>query len=74
MIWVIPAAVFAVLAVPVVLAVRRCVAEAAALGRSLSALSELVPAARELQADVAQLRAGIPLVRDRPRPGLPAGS
>lgn len=68
MIWVVPGVVAVVLALPVVLALRRCSREAAALRRSLGALRELAPAVAELRDDVSALRAGVPPMRGRTRP------
>lgn len=60
MIWVAPGVVLALLALPVVLALRRCVAEASALRRSLGAMSELREPLSALQIEAASLRDGVP--------------
>lgn len=60
MIWVLPGVVAVLLALPVVLSLRRCVAEASALRRSLAALAELAPAVREVQQSAALLAAEVP--------------
>jgi hypothetical protein len=73
-IWIAPGMVLAVLAVPVVLAMRRCATEAVALRRALGALSDLREPIVELRADVDSLRAGVPVVRGRRRPALPPAS
>lgn len=65
MIWVAPGVVAVLLALPVVLALRRCVAEAAALRRSLSALAELAPAFREVQQSASALAAEVPVALRR---------
>ena len=65
MIWVAPAVVLAVLGVPVVVALRRCVAEASALRRSLSGLAELREPVVALQVDAAALRAEVPIALRR---------
>lgn len=66
MIWVaLPGVVFALLALPVVLALRRCVAEASALRRSLGELADLREPIVALQADAAALGAEVPVVLRR---------
>lgn len=55
-------------ALPVVLALRRCSREAAALRQSLGTLGELAPAVAELRAEVDLLRSGVPPLRGRARP------
>ena len=74
MIWLLPGVVAAVVALPVVLAMRRCAVEAVALRRSLGAVAELREPLVELRADVESLRAGVPVVRGRGRPALPPAS
>lgn len=63
--WLIPGVLFVVLAVPVVLALRRCVAEASALRRSLSALAELAPSVRQVQLEASALAAEVPVALRR---------
>jgi hypothetical protein len=72
--WFVPGVVLVVLAVPVVLAMRRCATEAVALRRSLGALADLRAPLAELRGDVESLRAGVPAVRGRSRPALPPAS
>ena len=74
MIWLAPGVVLLVLALPVLLAARRCAAEAKALAGSMRQLGDLAPAVRELQDDVVALRHGVPAVRGRTRPARPPGS
>ena len=65
MIWVLPWVVAVLLALPVVLALRRCVAEASALRRSLTALAELAPAVRDVQREASLLAAEVPVALRR---------
>ena len=65
MIWFLPGVVLALLALPVVLALRRCVAEASALRRSLSALAEVTPLVRQLQVEAAALASELAASRRR---------
>ena len=74
MIWVLPGVILVVVAVPVILAMRRCAVEAVALRRSLGALADLRDPLVELRSDVESLRAGVPVVRGRTRPALPPAS
>jgi hypothetical protein len=57
--------VLALLAVPVVLALRRTVAEASALRRSLSELSDVAPLVRQLQLEAAALASEVPVALRR---------
>ena len=60
-----PAAVAVLLVVPVLVAVKRCVAEAAALRASLGTLGELAPGIRQVRLEAAALAAEVPLVLRR---------
>ena len=65
MIWVLPGVVAVLLALPVVVALRRCVAEASALRGSLSALAELAPSVRQVQLEASALAAEVPVALRR---------
>ena len=81
MIWVLPGVVVVVLAVPVVLAMRRCAVEASSLRRSLGDLADLAPLVRDLQLEAAALASDVPVALRRRsvvappgRPALPPAS
>ena len=59
MMWLLPAAVAVLAALPIVIAVRRVVAETFALRRELTLFSELRPALVELRSEAQMLRDGM---------------
>ena len=65
MIWVAPGVVLVLVAVPMLLALRRCAAEASALRRSLGGLTELRQPIAELRGDVEALRREVPVTLRR---------
>ena len=65
MIWALPGVVFALLALPVVLALRRCVAEASALRRSLVDLSDLGAPLAALRLEAEALASDVPVALRR---------
>ena len=81
MIWLLPGVVLVVVAVPVVLAMRRCAAEASALRRSLSDLADLRSPVAALRLEVEALVSEVPVavrrrsvVAGREQGVLPPGS
>ena len=63
--WLVPAAVVVLGALPVLLVARRVVAEAIELRRAVLRFSELRPALLELQSGARSLRAGLVVRADR---------
>ena len=73
MIWLVPAALVAIAAVPVFLGFRRVAAEAAALHRAIGAFQELQGPVLELRDEARAVAGRVPELRLRTRPALPPG-
>lgn len=71
MLWVVPVGIAVVMAVPVILGIRRTAAEAAALRRSLGAFAELRGPVEELRSEARAVAARVPELQLRTRPALP---
>lgn len=71
MIWLVPAALAAVAAVPLWLAVRRVAAEAAELQRTMAAAAALRAPILEVRAEARLVAARLPELRLRTRPAPP---
>ena len=68
MLWAVPVAIGVVLALPVVLGVRRVASEARALQRALASFTELVEPVQEARLEAARFAARVPELRERARP------
>ena len=64
----VPVGIAVLLALPVVLAIRRVAREAVALRRELAVFTELVEPVREARLEAERFRARLPELRERARP------
>ena len=71
MLWVVPVGIAVVMAVPIVLGLRRIAADARALQRSLASFAELRAPVSELSVEARAVAARVPELRLRTRPALP---
>ena len=71
MIWLVPAALVAVFALPVWLGLRRVAAEAARLRAEVGELAALAEPVHELRLEALAAARRMPELRFRPRPALP---
>lgn len=72
MIWLLPVGVAAVVALPILLSLRRVAREARLLRQDVAALVDLREPVADLRASIVALRGDIPELRGRTRPGSSA--
>jgi cytochrome c-type biogenesis protein CcmH/NrfF len=69
--WAVPVVILIVMALPVVLGLRRVASDARALQRSLASFAELRSPISELSAEARAVASKVPELRLRTRPALP---